>query len=115
MAGGRLDDFDTLNAAGHDDAFGIWSNGTTMWVADITDDNDLRLQHDSTEGEGLSPRISTRLQCRRQRMAPQASGRTGPPCGWLDTGDDDKLYAYNMTRPGRGTPSKDFDTLACRR
>ena len=27
-------DFDTLYAAGYRDIFGIWSDGTTMWVAD---------------------------------------------------------------------------------
>lgn len=30
-------DFNTLDAAGNDDPEGIWSNGTTMWVADAGD------------------------------------------------------------------------------
>ena len=31
-------DFDTLRAAGNRQPEGIWSNGTTMWVADSTDE-----------------------------------------------------------------------------
>ena len=30
-------DFNTLDAAGNDSPRGIWSDGTTMWVADIWD------------------------------------------------------------------------------
>ena len=30
-------DFDTLHAAGNDSPYGIWSDGTTMWVADFRD------------------------------------------------------------------------------
>ena len=30
-------DFGTLSAAGNDDPYGIWSDGTTMWVAGLTD------------------------------------------------------------------------------
>ena len=30
-------DFNTLEAAGNDNPQGIWSNGTTMWVADDVD------------------------------------------------------------------------------
>ena len=31
-------DFDNLTAAGNDGLNGIWSDGTTMWVADFMDD-----------------------------------------------------------------------------
>ena len=31
-------DFTTLTAAGNTESGGIWSDGTTMWVADETDD-----------------------------------------------------------------------------
>ena len=32
------EDFGTLNAADNNNPIGIWSDGTTMWVADRTDD-----------------------------------------------------------------------------
>ena len=31
-------DFDTLSAAGNNSPYGLWSDGTTMWVADEADD-----------------------------------------------------------------------------
>ena len=34
----RAKDFDTLIAAGNEDPRGIWSDGTTMWAADYSDD-----------------------------------------------------------------------------
>ena len=40
-----VDDLDGLIAAGNRNPIGVWSDGTTMWVADYYGRQDLRLQH----------------------------------------------------------------------
>ena len=92
------EDFTTLTAAGNDHPAGIWSDGTTMWVADSQDgklyayrmsdrsrdagkDFPLWMMPSGLEwAQGAGP--SRRA---RSGRAPAASGPTGPPCGWPGT------------------------------
>ena len=74
-------DLDGLRATGNDNPYGVWSDGTTMWVAD--DDN----------GKLYAYRVSDGTRGRRPghraggptTMIRGASGRTGLPCGWRTT------------------------------
>ena len=99
-------DFDTLDAAGNTDPQGIWSDGTTMWVADRVDDRiyayDLATrQRDSTKDFDTL----------------EAAGNTDPQGIWSDgttmwvaDDGDRKIYAYSLATGGRDT-SKDIDSL----
>ena len=76
-----VDDFDTLLGADNTAATGIWSNGTTMWVADATDSK-IYAYTVSTKRE-TPPWTST--PCKPPAMRPpSASGPTARPCGcWM--------------------------------
>ena len=108
-------DFKTLKAAGNDKPTGIWSNGTTMWVADPVDrkiyaynlsDTNLvaKSRVPDKEFNTLDPNNST-------PVAIWSDGATM----WVADSDDDKIYAYNLGNTNLGdkirVPDKDFDTL----
>ena len=100
------DDFDGLIAAGNRDPYGIWSDGTTMWVAD------------SQDGKIYAYRMSDRTRdAGKDFNTLQAAGNTSPygiwsdgTTMWVSDAEDDKLYAYRMTDRTRDA-GKDFNTL----
>ena len=88
-------DFDTLSGAGNTDPFGIWSDRTTMWVADSGgnkifayhmsnmsryQDNDFPLHTDNTDPRGI-----------------WSNGDTM----WVADSGDDKIFAYHMSNMSR--------------
>ena len=98
-------DLDGLKAARNNDPYGIWSDGTTMWVADF-DDNKIYAYN--TDGTGDSAKDFDTLS---------AAGNNSPYGIWSDgmtmwVADiaDDKLYAYRMSDQSRDS-GQDFDTL----
>ena len=98
-------DFDTLSAAGNDHLDTIWSDGTTMWVTDYTDDK-LYAYKMSDKTRDTAKDISLHTS-------------NGDPVGiwsdgttmWVSDLTTDKLYAYNMSTKARDS-AKDFDTLS---
>ena len=101
-----VDDLDGLIAAGNTSPFGIWSNGTTMWVADLVDD---RLYAYNTDGMRDSSKDFDTLD---------AAGNEGPTGIWSDGATmwvadimADKIYAYRMSDKERDI-GKDFNTLS---
>ena len=100
-------DFDTLIAAENIYPRGIWSDGTTMWVADYYDSK-LYAYNLSTKERDPAKDFDSLV----------AAGNTGPSGIWSDGTTmwvpditDDKIYAYNLTTKVRDS-AKDFDTLA---
>ena len=100
------DDFDGLNAAGNSSPYGIWSDGTTMWVADIFDDKIYA--YTFSDGSRDTSKDFNTLD---------AAGNNSPRGIWSDNTtmwvadtEDNKIYAYNLSTKARDT-SKDFDTL----
>ena len=100
-----VDDFDTLITAGNQDAFGMWSDDTTMWVADSEDDKlyaytlstqdrdpdkDWNLHSDNADARGI-----------------WSNGTTI----WVADQNDRKLYAYTLSTEARDS-SKDIDLHA---
>ena len=90
-------DLNGLTAAGNDNPQGIWSNGTTMWVADDDDDKLYAYAlatgaHDATKEFDLH-------------------GDNGSPKGiwsdkttvWVVDDADNKLYAYTLATGDRGS------------
>ena len=99
-------DFTGLAAAGNTDPEGIWSDGTTMWVADWSD-NKLYAYNMTTKARDAAKHFDTLA----------AAGITNPTGIWSDgttmwvtDWSDNKLYAYNLTTKARDA-AKDFDTL----
>ena len=84
--------------------YGLWSDGKTMWVADIGQDkvfayNWTTKQHDPAKDFTLASR----------NTAPRGIW-SNEKTMWVADRDDDKIYAYKMSNKSRDT-SKDFDTL----
>ena len=101
------DDLDSLKAAGNNSPRGIWSDETTIWVADTSDDK-IYAYHKSDKTHDSSRDFNT--------LEP---ANNGIPSGiwsngntmWVADYDDDKIYAYRMSDKTRDA-SKDFNTLS---
>ena len=100
------EDFDGLDEAGNEGPAGIWSDGTTMWVADYSDDK-IYAYNLATKARDSAKDFNTL----------DAAGNEGPAGIWSDGTtmwvadySDDKIYAYNLSTKAR-VSSKDFDTL----
>ena len=100
-------DFDTIVAAGNDNAEGIWSDGTTMWVVDSIDDK-IYAYRMSDKSRDSAKDFDTLIAAGNQRPFGLWSDGTTM---WVVDHDDDKIYAYRMSDKSRD-PAKDFDTLA---
>ena len=99
-------DFNTLADAGNGAPGGIWSDGTTMWVADWIDDKIYA--YDLATKSRVPGRDFDTLA---------AAGEIWPGLIWSDGttmyvayGIGGKIYAYDLATKVR-VPSKDFDTL----
>ncbi len=100
-------DFNTLSAAGNTAHQGLWSDGTTMWVADATDDKIYAYN------------LSTRARDSAKDFNNLAAGGNSFPAGiwsngntmWVADAADDKIYAYNLSTKARDS-ARDNDALA---
>ena len=100
-------DFNTLNVAqNHDpDPRDLWSDGTTLWVADDTDDKLYAYRmsdktRDSTKDFTLDARNNS----------PRGLWSDGTTM-WVADGGGDKLYAYKMSDRTRDSAKDFFNTL----
>ena len=100
-------DFDTLSAAGNQDARGIWSDGTTMWVADRQDDG-LYAYTVATHARDVGRDFDTLSAAGNQD--PQGIWSDGVTM-WVADWSDAKLYAYSVATQARDS-RKDFDFLS---
>ena len=96
-------DFATLVAAGNSAPRGLWSNGTTMWVVDSSDDK-IYAYIMSTKARDSSKDFNTL----------SAAGNNNPyglwsdgTTMWVSDISDKRLYAYKMSDKSRDS-SKDF-------
>ncbi len=99
------DDLDGLKAAGNKHPYGLWSNGTTFWVSDTTDNKIYAYNADGTRDSS------------KDFNTLSAAGNNSPHGIWSDgttmwvvDNDQDKIYAYRMSDRERD-PSKDFNSL----
>ncbi len=96
-------DFDKLRAAGNRNPTGIWSDGTTMWVADRS-------------AKIYAYNMRTRARDRGKDFNTLKDARNESPAGiwsdgmtmWVVDRADGMIYAYNMRTKARD-PDKDFD------
>ena len=88
--------------------WGIWSDGTTIWVADITDGK--LYAYALADGTRLT---SKEFDLHSDNGDPLGIWSDGDTV-WVGDGDDDKLYAYALADGTRqdgtgGTTNKEFD------
>ena len=113
-------DFDTLQDAGNTSPRGIWSDGTTMWVADETDGWGI----DKIYAYNMPANGDTPDAAAPYARAPDndfntliAAGNVSPHGLWSDgttmwvtNWSGGKIYAYNLSTKARD-PDNDFNTL----
>ena len=100
-------DFDTLRTAGNTSPQGLWSNGSTMWVADGAD------------GKLYAYKMSDKTRDPLKDFDTLDAAGNDLPTGlwsngvtmWVTDWQDKKIYAYKMSDKSRD-PAKDFDTLS---
>ena len=99
-------DFDGLQSAGNSGPQGIWSDGTTMWVADWI--HGKIFAYDLTTKAWVPGRdFNTLLTA--LNIAPRDIWSDGETM-WVADSFVEKIYAYDLATKA-WVPSKDFDTL----
>ena len=86
------DDFDTLVAAGNEAPYGIWSDGTTMWVTDV-DDIKIYAYNLSTKARDSSKDFDTLAAA--GNLSSRGIWSDGTTM-WVADETYDKLYSYNV-------------------
>ena len=104
-------DFDTLADAGNTYPLGIWSDGTTMWVASVYNrDGDAKLYAYDLATTVRDPAKDFDTLADAGNTAPIGIWSDGTTM-WVADFSGDKIYAYGVLTALRD-PTKDFDTLA---
>ena len=98
-------DLNGLAAAGNESPQGIWSDGTTIWVADDEDD----MLYAYTLATGVRD-ASKEFSLHTDNGNPKGIWSDGTTV-WVADDEDDKLYAYALSDGTRqdGTDNKEFD------
>ena len=105
-------DFNTLDVAGNDGPRGLWSDGSTMWVVDITDEKIYAYDMDTkarVPGEDFNNLYRIREDVDEQDAWPFGIWSNGDIM-WVVDADDIAIYAYDMVHKGRKS-SQDFTGL----
>ena len=100
------DDLNTLFAAGNEFPLHIWSDGMTMWVADVTD---RKLYAYDLETKARVPGRDFDTLIAAGNENPSGLWSDGETM-WVADASDSKLYAYDLETKAR-VPGRDFDTL----
>ena len=88
------DDLDGLIAAGNQDPYGIWSNGTTTWVVDRIDTFAYAYNRDGSRNTGREFDLDL------ENSNPTGAWSNGATV-WISDFIDDKLYAYRVSNGAR--------------
>ena len=101
-------DFDMLSVAGNNNPRGLWSDGTTMWVADYADAK-LYAYNLVTKARDSVKDFNTRGCGNTKATGLWSDGTTI----WVANNglSDDRLYAYNLATKARDA-AKDLNTRA---
>ena len=99
-------DFNTLDAAGNSSPTNIWSDGTTMWVADGFNGKLYAYDMSARTRDAAKDFYSLRGNGNTRPAGIWSDGKTM----WIADGFDEKLYAYDMSARTRDA-AKDFYSL----
>ena len=105
-------DFNTLDAAGNDSPRGLWSDGSTMWVVDVTDEKIYAYDMDT------KARVSSKDFNNLYRIREDVDEQSARPFGiwsdgeimWVVDANDFAIYAYDLNTKKR-VPGEDFGGL----
>ena len=105
-------DFNTLDAAGNDSPRSIWSDGSTMWVVDVTDEKIYAYDMDT------KARVSSKDFNHLYRIREDVDEQDARPFGiwsdgeimWVVDANDYAIYAYDMDTKKR-IPEEAFEGL----
>ena len=100
-------DFNTLHAAGNNAPVDLWSDGTNMWVSDVSDGK-LYAYHLATTQRNSSQDFDTLSDA--GNIAPTGIWSDGTTM-WVADNTEGKIYAYKLSDKTRDA-AKDFDTLS---
>ena len=100
----EAEDLNRLTEADNSDPEGIWSDRTTMWVAD-DDDDKIFAYNLITGARDAAKDFNTLESAENERIRGIWSDGTTM---WVADNSDDRIYAYSMTTKGR-VPSRDFE------
>ena len=90
---------------GNDRATGVWSDGTTLWVADNADGaGDTVYAYDRASGERLSEREFTLAEANRAPRGFWSDGETV----WVSDSGRDRLFAYRLA-DGERLEEREFE------
>ena len=100
-------DIDSLNAASNNDPYGLWSNGTTLWVSDFNDDK----LYAYTLANGMR-NAGKNIDLNNANSAPLGIWSDGTTMWIVNNGDgsSDKIFAYTLATGARDA-DKDINTL----
>ena len=101
-----VDDLTVLSLAGNTNPQGIWSDRTTMWVADFTDSK-IYAYRMSDQARDSGKDFDTLDAAANEDPKDIWSNETTM---WVVDSSDDKLYAYRMSDQARDG-DKDFDSF----
>ena len=99
-------DFNTLGAAGNNEPYGIWSDGTTMWVSDWLD---AKIYAYSMATRDRDPDRDFDTLIAAGNDSPRGIWSDGATM-WVSDFRDNKVYAYSMATRSHH-PEKDFDAV----
>ena len=97
----------TMEAAGNVKSRGIWSDGTTMWVADSREDKIFAYDKTTRQRDASKDFYTLRAAGNNEPSGIWSDGTTM----WVADPSDNKIYAYRMSDKSRD-PDKDFDILS---
>ena len=104
----NVNDFDTLTADWNRDLQGIWSDGTTMWLADRGTSEKIYAYNMSTKArDSVKDFNALNTAGNWSSEGIWSDGTTM----WVADRISDKIYAYSMSTKARDS-AKDFDTLS---
>ena len=105
--GARLEAFDFNLAAGNTEPRGIWSDGTTLWVAD---QGNHKIYAYDLEAKAYDNRLDFNTLSAAENRGSEGIWSDGSIM-WVSDYEDDTLYAYDLATKAR-VPVKDFNTLS---
>ena len=97
----------TMKAAGNVKPRGIWSDGTTMWVADSREDKIFAYDKTTRQRDASKDFYTLKAAGNNEPSGIWSDGMTM----WVADPSDNKIYAYRMSDKSRD-PDKDFDILS---
>ena len=105
-------DFSGLDTATNNNPYGVWSDGTTMWVTDSLDDKLYAYKTNPGQADHGARETAKEFDLHAENGSPKGIWSDGVTI-WVADSSDNKLFAYRMdpgeTGHGNRDTAKEFD------